>query len=212
MSKPGKKRIMVQLWGTLAKAINRDFKAMHIKRDGYLNDLFAREIENLAKEVTFRNADEVRKRLQERPLPDRVPLTLELDEKVVARIDEVLKEKNIPRDSFVNRVLFFLVAKDSHLDYLGIEYDKDSPATAKPLHDAKGFLYNPFFHIRSENDNCFYTLAVFVDGPFGKNGPNLFAMNAAISDADWWLMNVNPDEMLAELGMPLSEETSHATN
>ena len=212
MSKPGKKRIMVQLWGTLAKAIDKNFRAMHIKRDGYLNDLFAREIENLAQEVTFRNADEVRKRLQERPFPDRVKLTLELDEQVVARIDEVLMEKNIPRDCFVNRVLFFLVAKESHFDYLGIEYDKESPATAKPIDDAKGFLYNPFSHIRSANENRFYTLAYFADGPFGKNGPNLFAMNTAITPDDWLIMNTSLDDLLGDLGIPSTEEAGHATN
>ena len=48
--KPGKKRIMVQVWGTLAQAIDRDLKALHLKRDGYLNDLFTREIDPQALE------------------------------------------------------------------------------------------------------------------------------------------------------------------
>ena len=49
---------MVQIWSVLAKAIhNKQFKELHIKRDGYLNDLFTREIEALADEVTFRNSD-----------------------------------------------------------------------------------------------------------------------------------------------------------
>jgi hypothetical protein len=82
--KPGKKRIMVQLWGTLAKAINRDFKALNLKRDRYLNDLLTQEIEELAREVNFRNSNEVRTRLQEQKLPNRVPLTIELDEGLVS--------------------------------------------------------------------------------------------------------------------------------
>ncbi|OGA42464.1 MAG: hypothetical protein A3G25_07135 [Betaproteobacteria bacterium RIFCSPLOWO2_12_FULL_63_13] len=159
--KPGRKRVMVQLWGTLATSISKHFNALHLKRDSYLNDLFTREIEALAHEVTFRNSDVVRQHFREHPLPNRVKLNLELDATLVQRMDDVLKEKNIPRDSFVNRVLFFLVAKDAHLDYLGVEYDKESPATAKPLNDAKGFLLNPFFHIRSNNDDRFYTLVCF---------------------------------------------------
>lgn len=202
----------MQLWGTLAKAIDRDFKALHIKRDGYLNDLFAREIEELAREVTFRNSDDVRERIRNRALPNRVKLNLDLDETIVARIDEVLKERNIPRDSFVNRVLFFLVAKKSHLDALDIEYEKDSEASAKPLDDARGFLHNPFFHIRSQNDGCFYTLSCFPDAPFGRNGPNLFAMNTAISEQDWAVMNINSDELLTELGIRPIKEASDATN
>lgn len=210
--KPGKSRIMVQLWGALATSINKHFKDMHIKRDGYLNDLFTREIEELAQEVTFRNSDEVRQHLRERPLPDRVKLNLELDSTLIKRIDEVLKEKNIPRDSFVNRVLFFLVAKDVHLDFLGVEYEKDSPATAKPLSDAKGFLINPFFHIRSKNDEQFYTLACFNDGPFGKNGPNLFGLNTAISDESWALMTTILLDLSAEVDAPLNWKASHASN
>lgn len=208
---------MVQLWGTLATSINKHFKEMHIKRDGYLNDLFTREIEELAREVTFRNSNQVRQHFREHPLPNRVKLNLELDSTLIERMDEVLKQKNIPRDSFVNRVLFFLVAKDAHLDYLGVEYDKNSPATAKPLSDAKGFLLNPFFHIRSKNDEQFYTLVCFNDEPFGKNGPNLFSLNTAISDESWKLMTTAIEDLFAELdALPSVTDrrngASHATN
>lgn len=210
--KSGKKRVMVQIWSVLAKAIAKQFKELHIKRDGYLNDLFTREIETLANEVTFRNSDEVRKRFRERPIPDRVKLNLDLDETLIQRIDEVLKDKNIPRDSFVNRILFFLIAKDVHLEYLGVDYKKDSPATAKPLADAKGYLLDPFFHIRSNNNDAFYTLACFADGPFGKAGPNLFGLNTAISDDSWAAMNIDTDALLARFGILPDTETRHAAD
>lgn len=212
MGKPGKKRIMVQLWGVIAKAIDRDFKALHIKRDSYLNALFKSEIENLAGEVTFRNSDAVRERIQSRKLPNRVKLTLELDADLVSRIDEVLQERNIPRDSFVNRVLFFLIAKKPHLDALGIEYERRSQASAKPLEDAWGYLRDPFFHIRSLNDDRFYTLAHFPDCPLSQSLPNLFALNTAVSDQDWEMMNISADDLLAELGMISDMEVGHATN
>lgn len=198
--KPGKKRIMVQVWGTLAQAIDRDLKALHLKRDGYLNDLFTREIEELAEEVTFRNSDAVRARQQEQKLPDRVKLTLELDETLIKRIDTVLKERNIPRDSFVNRVLFFLVAKESHLGQIGIDYEPEGQVSAKPLADAGGYLYQPFSHIRDANDGRFYTLACFREHSFGEGWPNLFALNTAISDADWDEMNTSTADLLGRLG------------
>jgi hypothetical protein len=207
--KPGKKRIMVQLWETLAKAIDRDFKALNLKRDRYLNDLFGKEIEELAKEVGFRNSDAVRARLQEQKLPNRVPLTVELDETLVKRIDEVLNERNIPRDSFVNRVLFFLVAKQSMLERLGIEFERRGlPVSAKPLADALGYLYDPFFHIRSANNGLFYTLSCFHASSFGSKGPNLFALNVAIDEHTWELMNL---DLLEDLGMAASiHEGGHA--
>ena len=210
--KHGKKRIMVQLWRKLDDSITRNFRALHLKRDAYLNDLLSLEIERLDQEVTFRNSDDVRKRIRDRPLPDRIKRNLDLDIELIDRMETVLAEKNISRDSFINRVLFFLLAKDAHLDYLGIEYEKESPATAKPLQDAKGFLLNPFFHIRSKNDESFYTLACFPDSPFGKNGPILFALNTAISDADWILMTTDLDDLLGDLGLSVALENTNATN
>ncbi|MES2299384.1 MAG: hypothetical protein V4582_20265 [Pseudomonadota bacterium] len=207
MRKPGKTRIMVQLWGQLATVIARDFKALHIKRDAYLNDLFKREIENLATEVTFRNSDMVRETIQQRRLPNRVKLTLELDESVVERIDWVLQDKNIARDSFVNRVLFFLVAKKIHLDYLGVAYENKVEAGVKPLDDAWGYLHDPFFQIRSCNEGSFYTAPYFADGPFGPKGPNLFGLNTAISDASWELMNCDVNALFLELDMLAEKET-----
>ncbi|MBK6614565.1 hypothetical protein [Ottowia sp.] len=200
---------MVQLWGPLAKAIDRDFKALNIKRDRYLNDLFRSEIEELAKEVSFRNSDAVRARMQEQKIPDRVKLTIELDEEVIERIDAVLAEKNIPRDSFVNRVLFFLVAKDSMLDRLDVAYERRGQVTAKPLSDAMGFLYDPFFHIREANEQRFYTIACFFDGAFSTKGPNLFALNTAISADDWAGFNIDSDALLAELDLLSNGSANH---
>jgi hypothetical protein len=206
--KPGKKRIMVQILEPVDKAITKRFKEMHIKRDGYLDDLFTTEIENLASEVTFRNSDEVRRRLNERPIPNRVKKNIELDETLFIRMSEVLNEKNIPRDSFINRVLFFLVAKDAHLSYMGIEYEKDTESSATPLIDAKGFLLDPFFHIRNKNDGNFYTLNCFWDEPFGKNGPNLFGLNVAISENIWHLMTSD----LADIFADVSDATPNKGN
>lgn len=192
--KPGKCRIMVQLWGPLFKKLQLEFKALNIKRDRYLNDLFAAEIEKLAKEVTFRNSDAVRARIQEQKLPERVKLTIELDKALAERMEFVLAEKNIPRDSFINRVLYFLVARQATLDHLGVCYDKTAQLPTRPLHGADLCLYDPFFHIREANDNRFYTLPWFATTSFGSKGPNLFSLNTAISADDWEDMNVDPED------------------
>lgn len=181
-----KVKITVQIWGALAKSINREFKALHIRRDMYLNDLLKREIEELDREVDFRNSDEIRYRLQGNKLPNRIKVTLELDEELVERMSAVLKAKNIPRDAFINRVLFFLAAKREHLDALGINHGHNEVSgKLSPISGAWASLYSPFMDIRKSNDGRFYTLPCFVDGPFGQNGPNLFAMNCAIDESHW---------------------------
>ena len=121
----------------------------------------------------------------------------------------MLRDKNIPRDSFVNRVLFFLVAKEPMLDQLGIEFERRSEASGKPLADALGNLYDPFFHIRQANDGRFYTLSCFREWTFGEKGPNLFALNVAIDDDAWAAMNLDADDLLIELGMAPIGEAGH---
>ena len=81
---------------------------------------------------------------------------------------------------------------------LGIDYERTAPIEGKPLDDAWGFLNDPFYAIRARNYDQFYTLACFQDGPFGKNGPNLFGLNTAINEEDWERINT-PQESLAEL-------------
>lgn len=207
--KPGKGRIMVQVWDQIARAVTRDFKTLHLKRNGYLNDLFSLEIEQLATEIQHPNPDGFYDRLVSRKLPNRVKWTLELDEAVIKRIDTLLKDLHIPRDSFVNRVLFFLVAKKPWLDQLGVAYERKGAVTAKPLEDVRGFLQDPFFHIRSANDGRFYGLPWFPDRPLFTNVPNLFSLNVAMTESEWQDLNTSLDDFL-ELGLTSDEGTHHA--
>lgn len=204
--KPGKKRIMVQVWGKIEEALRRDFRELHLKRDPYLNTLLANEIENLEREVQVANSEEVYRRLADRPLPDRHKLTLELDEQLVKRIGRVLERRRIPRDSFINRVLFFLLARDQHLAALGIDFERSTRIAGKPLDDAWAFLNDPFYAIRTRNHDRFYTIACFNDGPFGINGPNLFGLNTAIGEEDWILMNTSLECLGDQLGLPYGKE------
>jgi hypothetical protein len=208
MPEPKKKKIMVQLWNIISEGLDKQFSSLHLKRDAYLNSLFAREIERLATEVTSRNSDAVRQRFNERKLPNRVKLTMELDEIVVVRIDDVLSHKNIPRDAFVNRVLFFLLAKKPVLESLAISFKNPSEAVVNPLDGVRSLLADPLSHIRHGNDGRFYTLAPFPDGPILPKGPNLFALNVAIPEEDWHAMNAIDDNFLSEPTARLDEVAS----
>jgi len=179
---------MVQLWGPNFDRIDQQFNALHIKRDSYLNALLSQEIERLFVEVSFRNSDAVHARLKKRKLPDRKRITLQLDEALVRRIDEVLECKNISRDGFLDSLLFFLLAKGELLERLSIKFDRRLEATASPLEHARALLSDPLSHIRKANNGKFYTLVHFADSPIISEGPNLFAFNVAISDQAWKAM------------------------
>lgn len=192
---------MVQVWDKLDTAIRRDLNALHMKRDAYINELLTREIEELAKEVSTTNSDDVRRLFRQRPLPDRRKINLDLDDELVARMDAVLSERNIPRDSFINRVFFFLVARDEHLDALGVDFEEDPPPKGKPLGIALEHLRDPLFRIRTANNERFYTLSCFPNGPYFPNGPNLFSLNVTITATQWEELRVASELNLTDFGL-----------
>lgn len=208
MTSTNKKRVTVQVWEKLEVALEMNLKKLHLKRDLYLNELLTNEIEALAVEIKTNNSDEVMKYLvhSNRNLR-RTKLNLELDETLINRIDEVLLEKKIPRDSFINRILYFLLKKSSvfvKVDYKYVENsdlfyeiqeERDNLVVINPFEGAKNLLFNPFRYIRSQNENRFYTLEHFPDGPLGKNGPNLFSLNVSISDEFLEAQKFNLDDI-----------------
>ena len=207
MAKAGKAKIMVQVWEPIAQGLDRRLRALHIRRDAFLNDLLEHEVEELEKEMGFRNEDEVRRYLDAAiaGLPNRRKLTLTISEEVIQRLDQVLKEKNVPRDSFINRILFFLLAKPSHLEIFGLNFNRRIDSEITPLADAGGSLYDPFFNIRSSNDGLFYTIPCFPDSPLGKKWPNLFGLNCAVEEQFWKIMRGEID-ILADLDLLLEQK------
>jgi hypothetical protein len=201
MLKETKTKMLVQVWDVLARAIKRDLRSLHITRDTYLNALFKREIEELAREVEFSTPHDAYRHVKKRLRGlNRERMTIAVDREVAERISQVLIEKNISRDAFVNRVLFFLVAKPAHLKMFGIEFARRQELEVKPLDDAWVFLHDPFVNVRLSNDGAFYTL-LFYDELLAKNWPNLFGLNCAISAKEWELINAPRESLLGELGL-----------
>lgn len=201
MLKETKKKILVQVWDVLARAIKRDLRALHISRDTYLNSLLRHEIAELAREITFSTPDDAYRLIKKRLRGlSRERMTIAVDRDVAEIIDQVLKQKNISRDAFVNRILFFLVAKPEHLKRFEIEFDYQQGVGVKPLDDAWSFLHDPFFNIRNCNDGAFYTLMI-PDKEIAQDWPNLFGLNCAISARDWELINTSFESLLDELGL-----------
>lgn len=184
-NKPPQTKIMVQIWDALAFAIKRDMRALHIKRDSYLNALLEAEIGRLESEVRFVTPPAARHTIgvRLRSLQKRERITLSLDRDLAERIDNVLEQRNISRDSFVNRVLFFLVAKPKHLDMLGLSREELS-GKMQACDPAWSFLKDPFRAIRHANGGRLYSI-VFPDTPLDRNWPNLFGLNCAVSEEEW---------------------------
>jgi hypothetical protein len=189
-----KTKILVQAWPLATASVNRHLRGIHVKRDSYLNSLLTQEIERLADEIDFETPSDARTKIKRRLRDlEPTPMTIVLDRRLVERMDIVLRERNISRNAFINRVLFFLVVKPVFLDRLNIAYVRSTECLVKPLDDAGSSLFNPFYNIRDANDWQFYSLFI-QEEPIAENWPSLFGLNCAIKADSWRLMNMTlPD-------------------
>ena len=116
MPKPTKKKILVNVWKPLIARLNKKIDEAFLQRDAYLDRVFGNEAEMLDKEMEQPNSKEARAHLAEHlSLLDRKQVNFALSPETVKAINDVCVCKNVPRDSFINRVLFFLVADNPRI-------------------------------------------------------------------------------------------------
>jgi hypothetical protein len=110
MTKPVKKKILVSVWKNLIALLNKKVDKACLNRDAYLDHVLRHEADKLISEIEIPNSPEARAHLsQHLALLDRKPVSFTLSPETIAAIDTGCQAKNIPRDCFMNRVLFMLV-------------------------------------------------------------------------------------------------------
>lgn len=110
MTKPVKKKILVSVWTHLIALLNKKVDKACLNRDAYLDHVLRHEANKLIPEIEIPNSPEARAHLsQHLALLERKPVSFTLSPETIAAIDTNCQAKNIPRDCFINRVLFMLV-------------------------------------------------------------------------------------------------------
>lgn len=114
-----KTKVLVNVYEPLITIMKHKFDAACLKRDAYLDRALKIEAGFLRKEVPTPNSEKAKcfivdnlKKLKLKPL------NLLLSVETVELINEVCKEKNIPRDAFINRFILLLIASDNIIDAL----------------------------------------------------------------------------------------------
>jgi hypothetical protein len=123
-----KRKITVQLWEPLLARLNEQVADACLNRDAYLDKVFAHEAPMLLKELKGkRNSDRARAFIKQsfaRVDVRQVSFTFSAStaDSLTAACDEI----NVWRDVFVNRVIYFLVARysaiESHFGFLFKDY------------------------------------------------------------------------------------------
>src|SRR5664279_3732773 len=102
-----KTKVLVNVYEPLIVLVKHKMDAICLKRDAYLDKALRHEIEDLRKEITIPNSDKAKSYIADNLKQLKLkPLHLLLSTETVDLINAVCKEKNVPRDSFINR--FFL--------------------------------------------------------------------------------------------------------
>lgn len=114
-----KTKVLVNVYEPLIAIMKHKFDAACLKRDAYLDKALRIEARLLKEEVTMPNSDKAKSYVAENLKQLRLkPLNLLLSTETVELVSEVCKEKNIPRDVFINRVFLLLIASDTVIDVL----------------------------------------------------------------------------------------------
>lgn len=114
-----KSKVLVNVYEPVMAILKHKLDAACLKRDAYLDKALHIEAGFLREEVKMPNSDEAKSYITDNLKQLKLkPLNMLLSTKTVELINEVCKEKNIPRDAFINRVFLLLIASDSVIDAL----------------------------------------------------------------------------------------------
>jgi hypothetical protein len=124
-----KTKILVKVHEPLLAIMQHKIDAACLKRDAYLDKALRVEAEFLRKEIATPNSDKAKNYIAAQLSDLKLkPLNLLLSTETVDLINEVCKEKNVPRDAFLNRFFLLLIANDTILTALFHEFLEEGHA------------------------------------------------------------------------------------
>jgi hypothetical protein len=119
MTQGQKRKITVQLWGPLLAKLNEQAADACLNRDAYLDKVFAHEAAMLRKELKGkRNSDRARAFIKQcfAQVKDLRQVSFTLGADTADSLTDACDKVNVWRDVFVNRVIYFLVARSSVIE------------------------------------------------------------------------------------------------
>lgn len=114
-----KTKVLVNVYEPVIAIMKHKLDEACLKRDAYLDKALRLEADFLRAEVTTPNSDKAKSYIANNLKQLKLkPLNLLLSTETVELMNDVCKEKNIPRDTFINRVFLLLIASDTVIDAL----------------------------------------------------------------------------------------------
>ena len=111
-------QLLAKVWEPIIESLDTLLERACLKRDAFLDHVFAHEAARLPVEIPAPNSAEARRYLQRclRNLEPKQPVTFALSHTTIESVNRACESLNIIRDCFINRVLFLLVADLDRLE------------------------------------------------------------------------------------------------
>ncbi len=201
------RQLLAKVWRPVLKKFNHTVERACLRRDAYLDRVFAHEAKVLKDEIPCPNSPEARAYLQGKLEDlDREPVNFSLSSATIEAVNRACEELKVIRDCFINRVLFLLsadmktceaVVGIEFLKYLGdILGDHDREFLYAPLWGgglsavSEIVSSEPFWALRNVIDDARERgddveplhACVILPGLFRNQPPGAFALNCYLPD------------------------------
>jgi hypothetical protein len=113
-------KLTIAIWDRLFSLLEERTETCHQRRDSLLEHVIALEIDHLRDDLPQANSGPARSHIEHHLkllLTDaKKQMSLSLSPETALKLEAVCREKNVPRESFLNRIILLLVAKPAFLD------------------------------------------------------------------------------------------------
>ncbi|MDH5547134.1 MAG: hypothetical protein OEZ43_16220 [Gammaproteobacteria bacterium] len=150
-------KVTLKIYQPLLKAVNNQFRALFVKRDAFLNSVLRMESSCLEAELEGRRlSSKARKHISDSiKRLDTTTINVLVDKEVASRLNKVVKQGNLVRDAFANRVFLFLLSPRQLLKWLDLpeysssfEFDNYEDVPTSPLMAAQHIFSDPLWYLR----------------------------------------------------------------
>lgn len=153
-------KITMKICKPLLHKFNQQIDSVFIKRDALINHILKVEVKHLGEELQGLVLSSKARRYISGELKrlDTTTINVVVDKTVATKLNSVVKQSNLVRDAFANRLFMFLLSSDRLLEWLEIPLDVsgvDSKSEyingeipTSPLKAVEYIFSDPFFYLR----------------------------------------------------------------
>lgn len=214
-------KITVKIFAPLLKDFERQIESLFIKRDAFLNSVIQEEVKHLARDMEGKKLSSKANRYISGELKQlgTHPVNIVVDQSTADVLNAVVKETNIVRDSFFNRLIYLLRSSTALLTYLdlpafinGSEFETVhvEPMPTSPLQAMAAVHNDPLYYLRAGAEERLKTGLYLIDLPPKFVGFTCYMEDNEIPGTEAYTQSqIESEKMLDELLISIEADAFH---